>query len=201
MRNAIWILLGCGMIVVQGAYGQTRQTIESDVTSSVPEGSVSLHELTAVVAKRTSKKIVLSPQVRANILLFGVKPENISYAEFQSILEVHGFAAVEVDGLVTVLPDANLRASPVPTVSGSKQYADSEVVTKVIKVKSIPVAMLLSTLRPLVAQMGHMAVIPCVNTLIIVDRYANVKRIASMIDSMDTGEPYKPAPCVPSEAK
>jgi general secretion pathway protein D len=201
MKNAIWILLSCGLIVAQGVYGQTQQAVESNVAISVPEGSVSIHELTALVAKRTSKKIVLSPQVRANILLFGAKPENISYTEFQSILEVHGFFALEVDGLVTVLPDANFRALPVPTVSGSKQYADSEVVTKVIKVKSIPVVTLLSTLRPLVAQVGHMAVIPCVNTLIIVDRYANVKRIASMIDSMDTGEPYKPAACVPPETK
>ncbi len=47
----------------------------------------------------------------------------------------------------------------------------------------------------LIPQMGHLAALPCVNKLILVDRYANARRLQAIIETLAVGEPYKPRKC------
>ena len=47
----------------------------------------------------------------------------------------------------------------------------------------------------MVPQYGHLVALPCVNKLILVDMYANVRRIESVIEALDVGEPFKPEKC------
>jgi type II secretory pathway component GspD/PulD (secretin) len=85
-------------------------------------------------------------------------------------------------------------------VSGKDTRPDAEFVSKVITVKSVPAAELVPILRPLLPQSGHLAALPCVNKLIIVDTFANVRRIQSIIDALDVGEPFATGKCSGNEA-
>jgi hypothetical protein len=64
----------------------------------------------------------------------------------------------------------------------------------------VPATPLVPILRPLLPQMGHLAALPCVNKLIIVDTFASVRRIQAIIDALDVGEPYTPEKCSAHEA-
>ena len=166
-----------------------------------PDRGVALERVIESVAKRTSKKFIVDPRVIGAVTVIGADVLSGDYAQLLSVLEVHGFSAVESGGYVLIVPTANVRQLPVPTVSGNKQYADSEVVTKVLTVKSIPAGQLVPMLRPLFPQAAHLAAFPCTNTLLMVDRYANVKRIEGIVDAMDKGEPFKPRDCSFEEPK
>jgi general secretion pathway protein D len=121
---------------------------------------------------------------------------NISYNELLTILLINGFTAAEYGGYVNVLPDAGGRTTPSPVLSGKESHPDAEFVTKVITVKTVNAAHLVPILRPMIPQYGHLAAFPCTNRLILVDTFANVRRLETVIESLDVGgEPYKPEKC------
>jgi general secretion pathway protein D len=94
-----------------------------------------------------------------------------------------------------VIPDANVRQMPLPLATGKESYSDGEYVNRIIDVKNAPAAQLVPILRPLLQQAAHLTAFPCKNTLLMVDTYANVKRIEQIVRALDTGEPYTPASC------
>jgi hypothetical protein len=57
------------------------------------------------------------------------------------------------------------------------------------------IPLLVPILRPLIPQMGQLAAAYCSNDLLIVDTFANVKRIESLVHALDTGTPYKAEKC------
>jgi type II secretory pathway component GspD/PulD (secretin) len=177
---------------LQPARAQTALTSESSTDSGVP-----LAQLIATIAKKTGKKFVVDPRVRGGATLIGQDTASINYAELVTILEVNGFAAVEGGGYVRVVPEATVRQLATPIVSGKETLPDSEYVTRLIPVKSLPAGLLVPILRPLLPQQGHLAAEICTNTLMMVDTFANTKRIEAMVQTLDKGEPYRPQKCEP----
>jgi general secretion pathway protein D len=59
----------------------------------------------------TGRTMIVDPRVRANVTLYGTKPmtPEAFWDVFLQILEVHGFMAVESDGVVQIVPDPNAR--------------------------------------------------------------------------------------------
>ena len=159
------------------------------------EGGVPIAHLIATVAKKTGKKFVLDPRVRGDVVLVGQDPANISYNDLLTILMVNGFAGIEAGGYVMVMPSANVRQEPLPQVTGKESYPDSEFVSKVIQVKSASAAQLVPILRPMLPQVAHLVALPCTNTLLIVDTFAKIQHIQSIIESLDVGEPFKAGNC------
>lgn len=164
-------------------------------TGAAPPGTVPLSSLIATVAKKTGWKFVLDPRVRAEVTLIGEEPSSVTYDELLTILNTYGFIAVETHGYVQLVPDAYAREEPSPLITDKEKLADEEYVTMVLHVRSIPAAWFVPILRPLIPQTGHLVAMPCANDLMIVDRFANVKRIESIVKAMDTGAPIKPPTC------
>ena len=163
---------------------------QSEPSATPRRGAVPVEELIATVAKRTSKTFIIDPRVQGEAVLIGSDPAKIDYAELLSVLQVHGFAAVERGGVVRVIPDANVRQSPVPIVTGKESHPDAEFVTKTFTLKNVPAALLVPLLRPLIPQMGHLVAFPCTNMLMLVDTFGNVQRIEKLVQTLDVGGPY-----------
>jgi general secretion pathway protein D len=164
-------------------------------SDAAPPGIVPLTSLIATVAKNTGRKFVLDPRVRAPVMLVGEDPSSVTYDQLLTILDTYGFTAVETGGYVQVVPDAMARSEPLPLISDKDKRPDGEYVTAVLHVKSLPAAWFVPILRPMLPQQGHLAAVVCANTLVIVDRFANVRRIESIVKAMDTGAPIKPPKC------
>jgi general secretion pathway protein D len=179
------------------AYAQSQSpAIESATVSTTHvENGVPIAHLIATVAKKTGKKFVIDPRVRGEAVIVGQDPSNVTYGDLLTVLHVYFYTAVESGGYVNVIPDASVRQSSVPEVTGKESRPDAEFVTKVIVVKNQSAAQMVPILRPLIPQVGHLAAFPCSNRLILVDTFANVQRLQRIIDELDVGEPLKMEKC------
>ncbi len=181
------------VLMVIGSYGWAQ-------TSSAPGGStqadhVPLSQLISTVARSAGRKFIIDPRVQGEALIVGQNPADLTYGDLLIVLQVNGFAAVEGGGYVRVVPDAIVRAMALPQISANDNRPDAEYVSRVVPVRNIPAASLVPILRPLLPQQAHLAAAICSNTLIVVDTFANVKRIEALVQSVDMGEPYRPKKC------
>jgi general secretion pathway protein D len=179
------VLCACAVTCASVSFAQSP-------TSS--EGTVSITSLIADIAKTTGKNFIVDPRVRADVTLIQKDKGSLSYADLLTVLQVHGYTAVEGDRFVTIVPDANIRQLA-PLVRDKDKAADAEYVTKVMTVRSMPAATLVPMLRPMMPQQSHLAASICSNDLVIVDTAANVRRIESLVQTLDDGEPFKPRNC------
>jgi len=172
---------------------------QSEAASSVSGSGPSIVSLIETVSKKTRKTFIVDPRVTGNATLVGLDPTKLTYNDLLNILQVHGYAAVESDGIVRVIPDGLVRATATPLVTGNEKRPDAEVVTRVIRVKSMPATYFVPILRPLLPQNAHLAAMACTNELIIVDSYSNVRRIEGIVASMDKGDAVVLPKCAISE--
>ena len=106
------------------------------------------------------------------------------YEAFLSILQVHGYVAIQSGDLTKIVPDATARQFAGP-LGASGAAGPDDIVTQVIQVKNVGAAQLVPILRPLIPQYGHLAAHPGSNILIISDRAANVTRMLTIIRRID----------------
>ena len=160
---------------------------QEEKTWTVNFKETEITELVRFVATATGKTVVIDPKVKGKVQVVSSEPvtEDELYNLFLSILEVHGFAAVESGDVVRIIPTQIARTAPVPVVTDDPENANSEIVTQVIQLENISAARLIPVLRPLAPQQAHMAAYAASNAIIISDRAANIARIREVIESID----------------
>jgi general secretion pathway protein D len=180
----------CVLVALTSGAAQTRSSEAASATDSTPGNSVGvpIERLVATVAKKTGKQFLLDPRVHTNVVLVGQDPSEITYPQLLTVLEAHGYATVDEAGYVRIVPDATIRSEPIPTIASKDARAASEYVTQIIPVKNISAVQLVPILRPMLPQQAHLVALPSANSLIIVDRFANVRRIEALVKSLDTPE-------------
>ncbi len=140
--------------------------------------------LIQTVSEITGKSFIVDPGVVGKVTVISgqqMGPEQV-YELFQSVLRVHGYAAVPSGMVVKIVPEAiALQDGGVAVASGS---GVDELVTRVIEVKHVSAQDLVTLLRPLMPQQGHM--IAHSNSLLVTDRAGNVDRLTSIIRRIDT---------------
>jgi general secretion pathway protein D len=180
----------CASAMLLAAPGAARAQ-----SQNAPETAITVVRLLSIMAQRTGKTFIVDPRVRGDVTLIDRDPAKVSYADFLALLQANGFAAVESGKVVRVVPAAIVRQLPVPIVSGAETRPDAEYVTRIIPVKNVPAATLVPILRPLLPQEAHFVASACTNVLIVADTFGNVRRIESLVQSLDKGEPYDPGKC------
>lgn len=147
----------------------------------------SIRTLIETVSEATGKNFVIDPRVKAKVTVVSSKPldRDELYQVFLSILQVHGYSAVPVGGVIKIVPDVNAKQGPV-MVSG--RGVGDQLVTRVLQVQNVPAAQMVPILRPLVPQQGHLAAYAPSNVLVISDRAANIARLAKIIQRIDVPE-------------
>jgi general secretion pathway protein D len=175
--------------------GDSNEDEARPAVAVAPESGVPIETLVRNIAKKTGRKFVLDPRVHGSVQLIGEEPADVTYSEFLTMLQVEGFTAVESSGLVRVIPELIVRQSALPLLSGAASFSDAQYVAAVIPVQRIPAATLVPILRPLLPQQAHLAAAICSNSLVIVDTFANIRRIESLVAVLDTGDVYKPERC------
>jgi general secretion pathway protein D len=201
------LVLGCLLFTLEipaTALGETppgEAPSAAEVSGDTQTTGVSIVKVIDIVARKTGKKYVLDPRVHAQAQIIGEDLNRLTFPELLTILKMYGFTAVESGGYMLVVPETIVRAMPLPTQAGKEVYPDSQYVSAVIPVTAVPAASLVPILRPLLPQQGHLAAVVCGNSLLVVDTFANVRRIETLIKVLDTGDPYKPAKCEASTIK
>ena len=135
------------------------------------------------VSDLTGKNILVHNAVKGNVTVISGGPVTVAdaYQLFLSALQVNGFAAQEKNGVVSIIPESI-------AAQGSTQFQsdyESEVITQILPVKNVPVAQLPGLLRPLLPQHSQISADPSSNSLIVVDRKDNIRKIRSILARMD----------------
>jgi len=158
---------------------------ETGVTLNLKDADI--RSFIETVAEATGRNFVVDPRVKAKVTVVSARSMNREevYQVFLSVLQVHGYAAVQVGEIIKILPDVNAKQGPVATGGGSSQATGDELVTRVVPIKNVPAAQMVPILRPLVPQQGHLAAYPNSNVLVVSDRAANIERLISIINRID----------------
>jgi general secretion pathway protein D len=164
-------------------------------SSPVAQAGTPIVQLVETVSKKSGKNFILDPRVSGNAVLVGIDPAKITYPELLTVLQVHGFVAVESGNLVRIIPDEGGRSAPSPVIGANEKHLDAEMVTRVVRVKSLSAPQLVPILRSLLPRSAHLAAFACTNELLIVDTFENVRRIESLVATMDKGEPLALPKC------
>ncbi len=168
--------------------GTTEDDADGNFTLNLPNADIS--SLITLVSKKTGKNFIVDPRVKAKVTVISSTPTNADelYDVFLSVLQVHGFAAVQTGDLIKILPEVTARTGPVPNLNPANSDSGTggdQLVTHVIKLNHVSAAQLVPILRPLVPQQGHLAASPNTNQLVITDRASNVTRLIEIIRRID----------------
>lgn len=147
-----------------------------------------IQEVIKFIAEATGKTIVIDPKVRGQVKVISNAPVNGDelYGLFLSILDVHGFTAVENGEVVRIVPNRDARSLPIPTQeSNPNASAQDTYMTQVVQLENISAAKLLPVLRPLVPQHGHISAYDPSNAIIVTDTRANIQRLLTVIGQID----------------
>lgn len=165
-----------------GSPAQSAASESKDAVESLPE--ISLQELLDEVAANSGKKFLVDSRVQNRLSVGGTPLENPTCPILLSVLRNNGLVAVEIEDRVNIVPDAISRQLPAPLAQrDDPSIPDDEWVSRVLTVKNVPATHLVPILRPLVPQEGHLAAVS-ETKLLIVDRYANVRRLTEIVEAL-----------------
>ena len=177
--------LAAGVLLVSITLAGTL-CAQTGVTLNLKEAE--LQSLIETVAEITGRNFVVDPRVKARVTVISARPMDRKeiYEVFLSVLQVHGYATVEVGEIIKILPDINAKQGPGSVINNDSTYsANDELVTQVIEIDNVTAAQLVPILRPLIPQQSHLAASPDSNVLIISDRAANISRLEKIIRKID----------------
>ncbi len=146
-----------------------------------------IRELVRWAAEHIDKTIILHPNVKGRVSVLAGEPisREDAYQVFLSVLQVHGFAIVETDSAIKVIPEVLAKHSGVPLADDNFIKSREDLVVRIIKVKNVGAGRLVALLRPLVPQVGYLAAYPQSNALIIADRAGNIDQLIRIIHDID----------------
>ncbi len=145
-----------------------------------------IRKVVEAVSEVTGKNFILDPRVTGKVTLLSSTPmsPDAFYEAFLSILQVHGYVAIQSGDLIKIIPDATARQFAGPIGTGNAAGPD-DLATQVIQVRNVGATQLVPILRPLIPQYGHLVAHAGSNMLIISDRAANVARMVNIIRRID----------------
>jgi len=146
-----------------------------------------IHSLVETVAEITGKNFVVDPRVNGQVTVISAHSidEKALYQVFLSVLQVHGFAAVDLGDVIKILPEGNALQNPIGFNNESEPGTMDELLTRIIKVEHIAPNALVPIIRPLMPQQAFIVSPPNSKLLLITDRAANVMRISEIIKKID----------------
>ncbi|MGE5617208.1 MAG: type II secretion system secretin GspD, partial [Bacillota bacterium] len=139
------------------------------------------------VGQHTGRNFILDPRVTGTVNIVSEKPvsKDMLYQILLSTLRVQGYAAVEGDGFVKIVPEAEAKTSAGPVGTQAARQPGDRVVTQVFILEHESAAQMVPVLRPLVTANNFIAAYPNNNAIVITDYASNVERIRRIIESID----------------
>jgi general secretion pathway protein D len=133
------------------------------------------------------RQIVVDPRVKGTITLYSELPlsPREAYLNYLSALRGLGFAMVEVNGLLKVVPEADAKLQTGTVSVGPVSRRGDQILTQIFRLQHENANNMVTVLRPLITPNNTINANPTNNTLVITDYADNLQRIARMIAAMD----------------
>ena len=187
MLAASRILVLLSVLLAFGAAQAAQEPVTLNFVNADIEG------VAGAIGQMTNRNFLIDPRVKGTVNIVSSRPvpASAAYDIFLSALRLQGFAAVEADGVVKILPEAeaklHLRSVTPPSAGGGDR-----LVTRVYALKYESASQLLPVLRPIISPNNPIAVYANNNSLVITDYADNLRRVDRIIEAIDRpggGEP------------
>jgi general secretion pathway protein D len=139
------------------------------------------------VAKITNRNYLVDPRVKGTLNIVTTKPVSPATAHdiLRSALRLQGFAIVDENGILKVVPEAEAKQHSMPVSKAKSALRGDQLITQVFTIKNESATQLLQVVRPLVTANNAVTASAASNTLVVTDYAENVGRIARIIDAID----------------
>jgi len=166
----------------------TQGEQDSDRFISIDFNNVDINVLIKFISELTSTNFIVDQRVRGKVTI--ISPSKITikeaYKVFESVLEVHGFAAIKAGEMTKIVPSPDARSKNIET--RLKQEAGSpedRVVTQLIPLKYASPTDIKRLFAPLVSKSSVILDYSPTNMLIITDVYSNIRRLLRILSAID----------------
>ncbi|KZX55540.1 type II secretion system protein GspD [Vibrio sp. HI00D65] len=179
-KKSAWLLAG-SLICTPAAFA-------NDFSASFK--GTDIQEFINIVGRNLEKTIIVDPSVRGKIDVrsYDVLNEEQYYSFFLNVLEVYGYAVVEMEsGVLKIIKAKDSKTSAIPVVGERENIKGDSVVTRVVTVRNVSVRELSPLLRQLNdnAGAGNVVHYDPANIILITGRAAVVNRLAEIIKRVD----------------
>lgn len=176
-------LLACSLWLLT-----TSAALNAEDATRINLQDTEIRQLIDIVAKTTGKNFIVDQQVRGKVTFIsgnGLDKDGL-YEAFLSVLQVHGFEAVETGDLIKIVPAGKARGNVAPMVANPAESDADATISQVVKLEYIPVTTAIQTLMPLSGQ-GETSILPnqASNTIALKGKAQNVARLMEVIASVD----------------
>ena len=152
-----------------------------------------IEAVATAIGQMSKRNFLIDPRVKGNVNIVSSRPvpPSAAYDIFLSALRLQGYTAVESDGVVKILPEADAKLH-LGSVSPRSAAEGDRLQTRVYTLKYESASQMLPVLRPIISPNNTIAVYAANNSLVITDYGDNLRRIDRIIDAIDRpggGEP------------
>ena len=141
------------------------------------------------IGQYTGRTFVIDPRVKGTISLVTERPvtKQQAFEQLLSALRLQGFTIVQTGNVMRVVPEADAKLQGGTVVQPrSPSPGGDQLITQVFRLQYESATAMVPILRPLIAPNNTISAYPQNNTLVITDYAENLRRIARIIESIDT---------------
>ena len=187
-RRFAWICAALLLVAGLPASAQDADTVTLNFVNA------DIDAVVKAVGEITGRNFLVDPRVKGTVNIVSARPvaKALVYPTLLSALRMQGFAAVETDGVVKIVPEADAKTQAGPVQRGAVTASGERIVTQVIALRYESAAQLVTVLRPLITPNNTIAAYVPGNAIIITDYADNLRRIDRIVASLDqapAGEP------------
>jgi type II secretory pathway component GspD/PulD (secretin) len=188
------------------------QRIEAGAQLNADPRLTNIFDLIEKLADEIDKEIIVDPFLPPELSVFTTADEP-DYDSLLGALRLYGYAVFETADQILIIPEENMRTGPSRMLQeDDSRVSDHEVVTRVITLPLFPesslpaqptgagdanpstpgpaaasrasAVMLVPVLRPMMSTTAQLAGVMNGNSLVLVDRYDNVRRITAVVEAL-----------------
>jgi general secretion pathway protein D len=194
-----WILLLCWFLLIAVSASHPLEAQETPDTSagrpasdeqyvSIDFNDVDINVFIKFISELTGTNFVVDQRVRGKVTI--ISPSKISIAEaykvFESVLEVHGFAAVKAGDVVKIIPAPDARSKNIETKLREESASpEDRIITQIVPLRYADADEIKRLFTPLVSKSSVILSYTPTNMLIVTDVQSNIQRLLKILKQID----------------
>lgn len=180
-------LIGCAVGITLTFSSISQPVYAAEYSPNFKNTEIS--EFIYVVGKNLNKTIIIDPNVRGkiNVRSYDLLSEAQYYQFFLNVLQVYGYAVVEMpSGVMKVVREKTAKTSGLPVIDDDRFDGD-EMITRVVPVYNVSVRELSPLLRQLIDQAGGGNVVSYdpSNVIMLTGHAVVINRLVQIIERVD----------------
>ncbi|MEW6427682.1 MAG: type II secretion system secretin GspD [Thermodesulfobacteriota bacterium] len=197
-KMAQWLTAGMAMLLLLAAWSPCGAQVGAIRTAppasaqndaiAIDFNNVDILVFVKYISELTGRNFVIDSAVKGMVTVISATPVSATeaYRIFESVLEVHGFAAVPTGDIVKIVPAGNAREKNVGIIDAvTGREGDDRLATQIVRLEHSSPAEVKNLLLPMMAKTSMIADYPAGRMLIITDAVSNLARLNEIIRQLD----------------